>query len=87
MAQPSDTFRERMREARTQRGLSQRGLATGLRELGYAFEQPTISWIENGTRNISLDEAVAIARVLRVPLGRMYMDWTDYLVSEAEAGY
>jgi transcriptional regulator with XRE-family HTH domain len=83
---PSETFRTRVREARTQRGLSQRALVDALRERGIEIHQPAYSDLENGRRSIGLDEAVAIARVLKVPVERLYMTWEDLLVFEAEIG-
>jgi transcriptional regulator with XRE-family HTH domain len=80
----SQVFRERMREARQASDISQQGLVRRLKELGVSMNQPAVARIEAGERKVSLDEAVAIARVLRVPLERLYASWEDYLVIQAE---
>ena len=86
MSQPSRTFGTRLREVRTRRKISQRELVEWLRGLGFDLHQPAISGIESGKRQLSFDEAVAIARFLKIPLEALYMSWEDWLVFESEFG-
>ena len=62
-------FAARLREARAGRHLSQRALGAKV-GLGH----PIILRIEAGTRHVILDEAIAIANALDVPLIRMLTD-------------
>lgn len=63
----------RLREERERQGISMTALAA---HAGLA--QATISFVERGMRNPTLDTLLRIARVLKVELGR--------IVSEAERG-
>jgi transcriptional regulator with XRE-family HTH domain len=66
-----DVFRQRMRAMRGVRRMSQRTLAEALALAGVKLDYSAIARIEHGRRGISLDEAVSIAYVLRVPLVEM----------------
>ncbi len=63
------TFAQRMREARTALGLSQTELGAQT-----TLEKITILRIEGGKRHIRLNEAIAIAHALDLPLERMLSD-------------
>lgn len=72
---PSDTFARRAREERERQRMSQAKLAKGMsEELGITIYQTAVTRIEQQTRAIQLDEAVAIARVLNVPLAALLSD-------------
>jgi transcriptional regulator with XRE-family HTH domain len=58
----------RVRELRTGKNLSQSGLATRLDELGIRLDRSAIARIERGARTVSIDEAIALAAALDVPL-------------------
>ncbi|QNE18081.1 helix-turn-helix transcriptional regulator [Kribbella qitaiheensis] len=69
---PSDTFARRAREERERQRMSQEKLAKGMsEELGITIYQTAVTRIEQQTRAIQLDEAVAIATVLNVPLAAL----------------
>lgn len=69
---PSDTFIATMRKIRKSLGLTQAELAAHVSEhLGRTIDGPTMTRIETGQRPLKLDEAVAIAKVLQVPLCEM----------------
>jgi transcriptional regulator with XRE-family HTH domain len=97
---PSSVFRTRLKAAREAAGLSQRDLAQRVSAHGVPMTQPAIALIEGGrpakrgqrARGVSLDEAVTIAAVLRIPPERLYAyrvpaTWEDFLVAEAEADH
>jgi transcriptional regulator with XRE-family HTH domain len=72
---PSDTFARRLRIERERQGMSQAKLARGMAEvLGTNFDPSAVTRIEQQTRAIQLDEAVAMAAVLDVPLGALLID-------------
>lgn len=72
---PSDTFARRLRIEREEQGMSQARLARGMAEvLGTNVDPSAVTRIEQQTRAIQLDEAVAIARVLDVPLAALLAD-------------
>lgn len=70
---PRHAFASRMREVRSQLGISQIAVARYLTErLDYTVDSSAISRIEAGDRRIvRLDEAVLIAEVLQVPLSEL----------------
>lgn len=89
---PSDVLRRRMREIRDRRGMSQRDLERELKKLGVPISQSAIALIETGQpsrpgqktpRKVSLDEAVAIAAALDVPLDDIYREPLDRKTYEA----
>jgi transcriptional regulator with XRE-family HTH domain len=61
-----DTTNARIRELRQQRGMSQQGLADRLNLLGGRFERTIIAKIENGSRELMLQEAFQFAYALDV---------------------
>ena len=65
-ATPSDVFRDRLREAREARPMSQRQLAAALTDIGVPMSQAAVTRIETGLRNVTLDEVIGIAVVLDV---------------------
>ena len=60
----SGTFARRLRETRLARGLSQADLAQRMQENGVPMSKVAVLRIERSERGISLDEALAFARVL-----------------------
>ncbi|MGC4939395.1 helix-turn-helix domain-containing protein [Kribbella sp. DT2] len=72
---PSDAFARRLRIERERQGMSQAKLAKGMAEvLGTNIDPSAVTRIEQQTRAIQLDEAVAMARVLGVPLAALLAD-------------
>lgn len=68
-------FRENMRYIREEKGWSQGELSRRLLESGWSvFHQTTITRIESGSRQVRLDEAIAIANALHVTLETMTLD-------------
>lgn len=65
------TFSSRMRELRERNKLSQTALASMLVQYGVKIDGSAITRIEKNARVIRLGEALAIARVLGVPLPQM----------------
>jgi transcriptional regulator with XRE-family HTH domain len=56
-------FAANLRVARERAGLSQEAVAAQMRDLGYPVRQQTIAKIEAASRTVSLDEALALARI------------------------
>lgn len=83
----AEAFAERMRAARRSAGLSQADLAKRLAQLGFArLKRTTILAIEKKTRNVSLDEALAIAAALGVaPIHLMVPFEDERIISEDAA--
>ena len=85
---PSAVFAQRLRETRQARGLTQTELAERMTDAGRPMSKPALLRIENGTRGLSLDEALAFAQVLNAvpahllnpPEGTVVapVDWTGY---------
>lgn len=72
---PEELFADRLRELRQAAGMSQAAFADRLSEvLGRAIYPSAITRIEKGDRSVRLDEAVAAARALDVPLGSLVSD-------------
>lgn len=66
---PTDVFARRLREERARAGVSQTTLARRISEvLDYAIDGTAITRIELSQRAVRLDEAVAAAEALAVPL-------------------
>lgn len=91
---PEAIFARRVRQLREAAKIPQTKLAERLAERGVKIDPTSITRIEKGTRGIRLDEAVAIADVLGVPLeetllpGRSMIDQIRHLegrISEQEA--
>ncbi len=70
-------FRSRLQEARKRAPLTGREFADLLAEKGYPLGQPTVTKIENGTRGVSLDDAIAISAVLGVSPMNMFTPLDD----------
>lgn len=67
-----DLFRRRMREVREQAGMSQVELARRMAaQMGSRVDPPTITRMENGERAVRIQEAVAAAAALEVPLDEL----------------
>ena len=74
-ALPSDIFARRLRAERERQGMSQVELARRMATILGANVDPTaITRIEQQTRAVRLDEAVAMARILDVPLASLVVD-------------
>lgn len=74
-ALPSDTFARRLRAERERQRISQAELARGIAEiLGTNIDQSAVTRIEQQTRAVRLDEAMAMASVLNVPITMLLMD-------------
>lgn len=61
---PSQVFAGRLRETRKARGLTQTELAQRMTDAGRPMSKAALLRIENGTRGISLDEALALIAIL-----------------------
>lgn len=72
---PSDTFARRLRIERERQRISQAELARRMAEvLDTNVDPSAVTRIEQQTRAVRLDEAVAMATVLDVPLGALLID-------------
>jgi len=66
---PESVFARRMREVRDERAVSQASLAAVMAaDGGPRLDSTAITRMERGSRAVRLDEAVAVARALDVPL-------------------
>jgi len=78
----SDVFRQRLRETRTARNLTQGDLGALMREAGHpTIDNVAVLRIEKGERGISLDEAFAFASVLDAVPAQMFTPPGDELVA------
>ena len=59
-------------------------LAARLQVLGINIDRPAISKLENGVRPITDIEAMAIAKVLKVPISRLFEE-SDYIFNSVQA--
>ncbi len=59
----------RLAQIRAERSIPQTDIAAGMAVLGHKWTRPTVSGVEHGRRNLSLDEVADLVRVLRVRLG------------------
>src|SRR5262249_44073078 len=66
MATASELFGEQLRAVRGRKDWSQEQLADEMTSAGLKMDRTTITKIENGARNVSIDEALAFAAVLGV---------------------
>ncbi|WP_078875603.1 helix-turn-helix domain-containing protein [Streptomyces sp. NRRL F-5053] len=81
---PGDLFARRLRQERKQQGVSQVELARRIAAiLGTNLDQAAIVRIEQQVRAVRLDEAVAAARALGVPLS-VLIDENSVAESEAQ---
>jgi hypothetical protein len=75
---PTEVLRARMVELRKAQGInSQAALAARLDEVGYPIHETALARIESGARDVKLDEAVAIACALDVPLPMLLLPLTS----------
>jgi transcriptional regulator with XRE-family HTH domain len=65
---PSENFTRRLREARTRRGWTQAELAKRVTALGHSLDKTAVTKLEGGNRKVTLDDAVALAAALDVPV-------------------
>jgi transcriptional regulator with XRE-family HTH domain len=65
---PEARLARSVRALRTARDLTQAGLARKMTDLGFSWHPTTVARVEAGERDISLDEAVALADLLGIPL-------------------
>jgi transcriptional regulator with XRE-family HTH domain len=56
-----DAIGERLRQLREARGLRQEDIAAGARRIGLRWNRPTIALVENGIRQLSVGEFLAMA--------------------------
>lgn len=75
---PGDLFASRLRQEREQQGVSQAELARRVAAvLGNNVDPTAITRIEQQARAVRLDEAVAVAQALEVPLNLLLTDDPD----------
>lgn len=75
MSSVSQTFARRLREERERAGISQAEIAHRVSEvLGVSIYPTAVTKIENRERSVKLDESVAIADALGVPLAALLSD-------------
>ncbi|MGX1932880.1 helix-turn-helix domain-containing protein [Microbacterium resistens] len=73
----TETFARRVREERHRSGLSQAAVAARLSELvGRTIDHSAVARSEKHDRPVRLDEAVALAEILEVPLAALLRDRT-----------
>ena len=76
---PSETFRQRLEEARKRAGMTQADLARACAEVGEpSYRQTTIAKIENGDRGVAVDDVFVLAHALGIS--------PAWLVTPTEAG-
>ncbi|WP_035744701.1 helix-turn-helix transcriptional regulator [Haematomicrobium sanguinis] len=80
-------FRSNLKGYRERAHLTQEQLAQRLSDIGFSFRQQTIQKIEQGTRGVSLREALAISKALNLPeldalLAPPVNDRLSYLMNE-----
>lgn len=74
---PEEMFAHRLREQRKSAKLTQAGLARLLSDLlGTTVNSTAVTKIEKGDRTVRLDEAVAAAQALGVPLATLVSEQT-----------
>ncbi|MCJ0980409.1 helix-turn-helix domain-containing protein [Rhodococcus sp. ARC_M12] len=82
-------FAQNVKNARASQGITQGALAAKMAEKGFAWHQATVYKIENGTRQVQLGEAQAVAEILALPLEQLTAKGTeiDRLFGEIETEY
>jgi transcriptional regulator with XRE-family HTH domain len=73
----ADRVTESVRTHRLRRGLSHRQLSARLAEIGHPILPSGIAKIEDGSRRVDVDDLVALALALRVPLPLLLMPASD----------
>lgn len=75
MTMETETFARRLQEERQRAGLSQAALASSVTSIiRRSIDPSAVARAEKHERTVRLDEAVAIAQALQVPLGSMLRD-------------
>lgn len=69
----AQTFGLAVRAQRVQFGWSQRQLAVCMGTLGFSWHQTTVAKTEAAERSVPIDEAVALARLLRISLDSLLL--------------
>lgn len=82
-------FAQNVKNARASQGITQGVLAAKMAEKGFAWHQATVYKIENGSRQVQLGEAQAVAEILAVPLEQLTAKGTeiDRVFGEIETEY
>jgi transcriptional regulator with XRE-family HTH domain len=78
---PSAVFRQRLRETRRARGLTQGDVGARMREAGFPMDKAGVQRVEKGERGLSLDEAFAFADVLAAVPAQLFTPPGDERVS------
>ena len=52
-----------LREARLERGMTQRGVGEAMRMVGHAWSQQVVGTVERGERRLTIDEAVDLTSI------------------------
>lgn len=73
----ADRVAENVKAVRELRGLSYRELSRHLAEVGHRILPSGLVKIEDGSRRVDVDDLVALALVLRVPLPRLLLPGAD----------
>ncbi len=60
----SDVLADNIRAVRAQRRLKQEDVAEGMRKLGHPWTRQTVGEVEQGRRNVTVDELLALGLVL-----------------------
>jgi transcriptional regulator with XRE-family HTH domain len=71
------TFRETVRRVRQQRGWTLKELSAALAPNAHPISQSALSKIENGTRRVDVDDAIALSAALGVPPNALLMPSTS----------
>jgi transcriptional regulator with XRE-family HTH domain len=81
---PSSVFGRRLQERRRAVGWSQAELAAAMTREGFEMGKTAVLRIENGTRELKLDEAIAFAEILNFPFAYLLEPPPDEMVSLTE---
>lgn len=81
---PSMIFGRRIQERRRALDWSQTELAEAMTHAGFEMSKTAILRIENGTRELKLDEAIAFAQVLHVPFAYLLEPPADDMLALTE---
>jgi transcriptional regulator with XRE-family HTH domain len=73
----SQTFTRRVREERERRGWSQAELSRRVAALGHKLDKDAMSKLEGGERRVTLDDGIALAAALDVPLHALLLGEPD----------
>ena len=68
---PSKALADRLLALRNAHGWTQTELAERMRSFGWSWDRTTVAKLESGSRQLSLDEFIALAWVLGVPPGAL----------------